>query len=727
MTAPGRNGLELWGGIECTVNRLGDRFIDQLESSGHARRETDLDRLASLGVRTVRYPVLWERIAPNGIERANWEWPDRRLSGLRERGITPIVGLLHHGSGPRYTSLIDPDFPTKLAEFAAAVAARYPWVSLYTPINEPLTTARFSALYGHWFPHERDNRSFGRAIINQLRATRLAMDAIRQVNPNAALVQTEDLGKTHSTPLLEYQARFENERRWLTFDALCGRLDHESPMWRFLRWSGVSDPELESLGEMRCPPAILGINHYITSERFLDERLDRYPGTVHGGNGRHAYADVEAVRVLPAGVGGPCGALLETWQRYGLPVALTEIHIGATREDQLRWLDEAWREANALRATGVDVRAVAPWSLFGAFDWHSLLTRVEGRYESGAFDVRAGEPRRTALGKMIQSLATTHTFDHPVLHSPGWWRRPDRLYASVETDYRADERPSDARPIVIAGATGTLGQAFARICEARGLAFRVYSRREMDITDRPSIAAVLDETNAWAVVNAAGFVRVDDAEREQGACFRENCDGAATLAAACRERGLAFLIFSSDLVFDGRRDQPYVEHDPVRPLNAYGRSKAAAERAVLDTLPSALVVRSSAFFGPWDEYNFVAHVLRSIGAELPFSAPCDEVVSPTFVPDLVHASLDLLIDGERGIWHLANDGAITWSAFARLAAEHAGLDPTLVNACPGEELGRAARRPRYSALTSERGRLMPPLDDAIRRFFAARPACVQTA
>ena len=249
----------------------------------------------------------------------------------------------------------------------------------------------------------------------------------------------------------------------------------------------------------------------------------------------------------------------------------------------------------------------------------------------------------------------------------------------------------------------------------------------MNLGDSASIAAMLDETNAWAVVNAAGYVRVDDAERDQGACFRDNCEGATALAAACKARGLAFLSFSSDLVFDGWRNQPYVERDAVRPLNTYGRSKVAAERAVLSLLPSALVVRTSAFFGPWDEHNFLAHVLRTIGAGIPISAPSDEVVSPTFVPDLVNASLDLLIDGERGIWHLANDGAVTWADFARVAAEQAGLDANLVKACSGDELCRPARRPRYSALSSERGRLMPPLDDAIRRFFAARQACVQTA
>src|SRR5204863_9380686 len=115
-----------------------------------------------------------------------------------------------------------------------------------------------------------------------------------------------------------------------------------------------------------------------------------------------------------------------------------------------------------------------------------------------------------------------------------------------------------------------------------------------------------------------------------------------------------------------------------------------------------LIVRTSAFFGPWDEHNYIARAIRTIGAELPFVAPADEVVSPTFVPDLVNASLDLLIDGESGIWHLANDGVLTWAELARAAATRAGLDPSLVSACPGHKLARAAHRPRYSALSSER-------------------------
>ena len=222
--------------MECTVNRVGDTYADQLERSGHAIRSKDLERLAALGVRTIRYPVLWERTAPQALDILDWSWADERMNSLRRLGLMPIVGLVHHGSGPAYTSLLDPEFPEKLAAYAGAVARRYPWASAYTPVNEPLTTARFSCLYGHWYPHERDALPFARALLIQCRATILAMRAIRTVNPTAHLIQTEDLGKTFSTPTLTYQAEFENERRWLTFDLLCGRVTAGSPMWDYFIW-----------------------------------------------------------------------------------------------------------------------------------------------------------------------------------------------------------------------------------------------------------------------------------------------------------------------------------------------------------------------------------------------------------------------------------------------------------------------------------------------------------
>ena len=110
--------IELWGGVECTVNRVRDQYFNQLDRTGHWRRETDLDRFAELGLHTLRFPLLWETLAPDSAETIDWSWADERLPKLRALRIRPIVGLLHHGSGPRYTDLLDPLFPEKFARFA---------------------------------------------------------------------------------------------------------------------------------------------------------------------------------------------------------------------------------------------------------------------------------------------------------------------------------------------------------------------------------------------------------------------------------------------------------------------------------------------------------------------------------------------------------------------------------------------------------------------------------
>ncbi|MCA1613142.1 MAG: sugar nucleotide-binding protein [Acidobacteria bacterium] len=722
--------LELWGGVECTVNRVGEEYFDQLELSGHAARESDLELFAALGLSAMRYPVLWERTAPGGPESADWSWPDARLARLRELGVRPVVGLTHHGSGPRHTSLVDPCFPEKLAAYARAVAARYPWVCDYTPVNEPLTTARFSGLYGHWYPHGRDDETFARALVTQCRAVALSMRAVREVNPRARLVQTEDLGKTFSARALSYQAEFENERRWLTFDLLSGRVSPGHPMRRYLIKSGVAEAELGWFVANPCPPDIVGVNHYLTSERYLDDRLERYPADTHGGNGRDAYADVEAVRVRAEGCAGPRALLKEAWERYGLPLAVTEAHLGCTREEQLRWFKEVWDGAEGLRAEGADVRAVTAWALLGSFDWDSLVTRAAGHYEPGVFDLRSPRPRPTALARLLGELARGTRPTHPALDAPGWWRRLERL------TYRPDKRRAAAAPatdkqwaktaeggargILITGATGTLGRAFAHACHERALPYRLLTRAELDIADAASVEAALAGFGPWALVNAAGYVRVDDAEREPDLCLRENSDGPATLASRCAARGVALVTFSSDLVFDGASGKPYVEGDATAPLGVYGRSKAEAERRVLAAHPSALVVRTSAFFGPRDDYNFVTVALRALAAGERFAAADDATVSPTYVPDLVNATLDLLIDGEGGIWHLANQGALSWAELARRAAELAGLDANLIEARATNSLGLAAARPPYAALASERGTLLPPLDDALARYTRER-------
>jgi len=731
MSSAPRGLPEVWGGIECTVNRVGDRYFDQMQRSGHWKRIEDLDMVAALGIRAIRYPVLWELTAPVTPERADWTWPDARLKRLRELGVRPIVGLTHHGSGPRHTSLVDPAFPAELALYARAVAERYPWVEDFTPINEPLTTARFSALYGHWYPHGKDYRSFARALVVQCQAVVQSMRAIREVIPHARLIQTEDMGRTYSTPPLVYQAEFENHRRWLSLDLLCGRVDRHHPMWPYLLSWGISERELGEFLDNPTPPGVVGMNYYITSDRLLDHRMSHYPEWSHGGNGKDAYADVHVSAVWKDAIFGHRAVLSQAWERYRLPVAFTEVHLGGCpREDQLRWLKEAWEACCSLRAEGTDVRALTVWSLLGAYDWNTLVTAERGFYEPGAFDMRAPRPRRTALARMTHALATRGNFEHPVLASPGWWRRDERLWPNFATSLHGDSpAPLElgfprapgasqvARPLLITGATGTLGRAFARLCAARGLAFRLLSRKEMDIASPESVAAALEEHQPWAVINTAGYVRVDAAELDTEQCFRENALGPEVLAAACAERGVRLVTFSSDLVFDGQQTTPYVESSPVHPLNHYGRSKAEAERRVLERLPSALVVRTSAFFGPWDRHNFVTLALGALSRGERFTAADDAIVSPTYVPDLVQTCLDLLIDEESGLWHLANQGEVTWAELARWAATLNGQDPRGVEGQPMAAFQLAAARPRFSVLASERAQLMPTLASALERYL----------
>jgi len=225
-------------------------------------------------------------------------------------------------------------------------------------------------------------------------------------------------------------------------------------------------------------------------------------------------------------------------------------------------------------------------------------------------------------------------------------------------------------------------------------------------------------------------VRVDAAEQDVERCRRTNTVAPGVLAAACSRHGVQLVCFSSDLVFDGNHESlrlPYVESDPVNPLNVYGRSKADMEQRVLDILPKALVIRTAAFFGPWDQSNFVTRTIAALAANERVPAALDAVVSPTYVVDLVNAVLDLLIDGEQGIWHLSNRGAMSWAALARHVAALTRLPEHLIDAVPTHTLGYSARRPRYSVLASERGSLLPTLEDALDRYLrdtvlvAARP------
>jgi dTDP-4-dehydrorhamnose reductase len=700
---------EIWGGLECTINRIGNTFRDQLVYAQYYQRENVIELIASLGIKKLRFPILWEaHQQKSSKEKIDWSRTKNEIEKLRFYNITPIAGLLHHGSGPRFTSILNKNFPLLFSEYAAKVASEFPWLEYFTPVNEPLTTARFSCIYGYWYPHHKDEFSFVNFLLNELKATVLAMKAIRKIIPAAKLVQTEDITKTHSTPKLKYQAVFENRRRWLTYDILCGKLDKQHFFWRYFTEMGVKEEKLQFFLDNPCPPDIAGFNYYVTSERYLDDNIQEYSPKSYGGNGIDIYADVEAVRaVKPSGLSR---VLKEAWNRFHLPIALTEVQMHCTREEQLRWFKEAWDGTIRLKKKGIDIQAITSWSLLGAFDWNSLLTREEGNYESGVFDIRSNNLRPTAMANLVRSLATSGSFKHPVIKEKGWWHKSF-------PNHRALFSNAKNTPLLIVGSDTALGTAIKKMCEMRSICFKELSSRRINMEKATEIKSAVDEYKPWAIINSGGYLEIDGAETEKEKCFRLNANRPSEIARICNNAGIQFLTFSSDLVFDGEKQNPYVEIDSVKPLSVFGESKALGERLVLKNCPSSLIIRTGTCFGPWHHYNIASSILETLKKGGIFHAVEDVTVSPSYLPDLVNTALDLLIDEESGIWHLSNHGIITWFGFAQEVALRAGYHKRSIVACKQEQKNWRAKRPGYSALKSDKGIQLPTLSQAIDRFF----------
>jgi dTDP-4-dehydrorhamnose reductase len=379
--------LEVWASPEPTIARISENvWRDQLAETGHDVRLGDIDLIASLGVSATRYPVLWER---GDFARAR-----PRLERLRECGIDPIVTLLHHGSGPAHTSLVDPNFPLLFADYAGAAAREFPWVRRWTPINEPLTTARFATLYGHWYPNLRDDGAFGAAITNEARAIQLAFERIRAVIPDAELLITEDLqGFTALDAAAERDATFFRERSFLSLELVMGRVTPGHALWRYLTGTaGVSRAALREIAEHAVEPKVVGWNWYPYSERVLSRR-----------NGE--LVDVGAVTLEGYEI-SPRPLLRDAYRRLARPQAIAEVHLHAAEDARAAWLRARYDDATALAAEGVPMTAVGAWAAFGMLDWDSLLLENAGVAEDGIFTfARPGEtPQETAVSRALRAI-----------------------------------------------------------------------------------------------------------------------------------------------------------------------------------------------------------------------------------------------------------------------------------------------------------------------------------
>lgn len=414
--------LELWASPEPTFARIDAATVrDQSAETGLDVRPGDAERIAALGVTASRTPVLWERVSPASPHERDFSEPERRMNALRSAGIEPIVTLLHHGSGPPYTDLLDPAFPLWFAEYAEATARAFPWVRRWTPINEPLTTARFSTLYGVWYPNMRDDRGFGRAMVNQTLAQQAALRRIRKIIPDAQFILTEDLQRfTAGDDGVADYAAFLRERVYLSAELVAGRVGDAHPLAEFLTaHCGVNALEFAMMQRDATEPDLIAFNHYPHSERFLFSQAD-------------APGDVPAVYVEnePAPAIGPL--LRAAAERLRLPLAVGEVHVHAPAGERVRWLAQHAADVQTLRADGVDVRALGVWAAFGMVDWHSLLRHRARVFEDGIYTFAGpnGTPQPTAVADAVRELAATGQIADTGVR--GWWERAGRALPLAE-------------------------------------------------------------------------------------------------------------------------------------------------------------------------------------------------------------------------------------------------------------------------------------------------------
>ena len=280
--------------------------------------------------------------------------------------------------------------------------------------------------------------------------------------------------------------------------------------------------------------------------------------------------------------------------------------------------------------------------------------------------------------------------------------------------------------LAITGAAGMLGQDLIAAAKAAGHEVLAFPRADLDIADAAAVTRALDDARVDVVVNSAAWTDVDGAERDEAGAEAVNGAGAGNVARAAAACGAWTVHVSSDYVFDGRKESPYLESDAVGPLSAYGRSKLAGERAVAEAAPERhTTVRSSWLFGPAGPC-FPATILRLANERDELKVVDDQVGCPTFTGHLAEALVDLAGRDQRpvGIVHVAGGGSCSWFEFAREIVAGAGVTCE-VKPCSTQEFPRPATRPANSVLRSERGGeapLLPGWQDGLARYMALTAA-----
>lgn len=273
---------------------------------------------------------------------------------------------------------------------------------------------------------------------------------------------------------------------------------------------------------------------------------------------------------------------------------------------------------------------------------------------------------------------------------------------------------------VVTGAAGMLAQALVPMLRSRGHQVTPLTRADLDVTDADQVERVLDGLCPHVVVQCAAFTAVDAAEEQESAARAVNAEGTRNVARSCRKTGALLVYPSTDYVFSGNSDRPYLPSDPIAPVNAYGRSKAAGENAAREAERS-LVIRTSWLYGAGGP-NFVDTILRLARERDVLTVVDDQWGRPTWTGTLAECISSAAENGLTGVLHCSDGGGTTtWHGFATEAVRAVGL-PTRIDPVPTEAYPRPAPRPRYSVLDcveTERllGQILPDWRGSLRRHI----------
>ncbi|GLW62061.1 NAD(P)-dependent oxidoreductase [Actinomadura rubrobrunea] len=276
---------------------------------------------------------------------------------------------------------------------------------------------------------------------------------------------------------------------------------------------------------------------------------------------------------------------------------------------------------------------------------------------------------------------------------------------------------------MVVGAGGMLGTELVRRLRGRGRDVVALTRADLDVRDAAAVRDALRRHRPDAVVNCAAWTAVDDAEAHEDAALAVNGDAVRTLAAACGDVDATLVHISTDYVFDGRADRPYPEDAPPAPVSAYGRTKLAGERAVLDT-GRGYVVRTAWLYGAHGP-NFVRTMTRLAAERDTVEVVDDQRGQPTWTGDLAEQVIALVGSGAPpGVYHGTNAGETTWYGLAREVFALLGLDPDRVRPTTTDRFPRPAPRPAYSVLGHDRWTRvgLKPMRDWREALHAAWPS-----